>query len=244
LPAILLPKEVIESSREKSLEAKRLTVVATTIGISIISLFFLKDKTWSNGNTAAGLFAVNGFLFALHGVYYRDSAFGRLAVFGITFGIVELIADALCVGITKTLSYAPAKSTMIWLSPWWMPGAWAIVSMQIGYLGARLIQKLGNLHGAALCAIIGAVNIPFYEEMAYHAHWWSYHSCRMIGHTPVYIIVAESIIGACLAPLAKSALEATLQVNVIKSGLVAGLSTIIGGLIGYGAIEVVLKNAV
>ena len=43
----------------------------------------------------------------------------------------------------------------------------------------------------ALTAVLGAVNIPFYEEMAYHAHWWQYQNCRMLGHTPLYIIVAE-----------------------------------------------------
>ena len=226
-----------------SLEPKRLAVVLLTIGISVASLFFFKDKPWSNGNTAAGLLAVNSILFALCGVWWRDAAIGRLAVFGAAFGLVELIADALCVGITKTLTYAPAHSTMIWLSPWWMPGAWAIVAMQIGYLGSALTRKFGLVRGAVLCSMIGAVNIPFYEEMAYHAHWWAYRSCRMAGHTPIYIIVAEMIIGAALAPLARRVLDTPSMETALKAGLIAGTSTIFGGLIGYGSIEVVLKNA-
>jgi len=225
------------------LESKRLAVVLLTIGISVVSLFFFKDKPWSNGNTAAGLLAVSSMLFALYGVWCRDAAIGRLAIFGAAFGIVELIADALCAGVTRTLTYTPAHSAMIWLSPWWMPGAWAIVAMQIGYLGSALTRKFGMVRGAVLCSMIGAVNIPFYEEMAYHAHWWAYRLCRMVGHTPIYIIVAEMIIGAALAPLARHVLDTPSTETALKAGLIAGTSTIFGGLVGYGSIEIVLKNA-
>ena len=38
--------------------------------------------------------------------------------------------------------------------------------------------------------------------MAYHAHWWRYENCRMLGHTPLYIIAAEMTIGLTLGPLA------------------------------------------
>lgn len=58
---------------------------------------------------------------------------------------------------------------------------------------------MGRERGLALTALLGAVNIPFYEETAFHAHWWRYGHCRMLGHTPVYVITAELIIGLTLA---------------------------------------------
>jgi hypothetical protein len=236
-------REAVPQDSE-TLDRKRLSVVLATIGISVFSLLLFYDKPWSNGNTAAGLLFLNSLIFGLYTELFRDRPFARLAVFGVVFGFVELIADALCVQVTGTLSYAFARSAMIWQSPWWMPGAWAIVAIQIGYLGAMLIRKIGRVKGAALCALIGAVNIPFYEEMAFHAHWWSYRSCLMLGHTPFYIIIAEMIIGAALAPLALLALNAKTFMEAARIGLVAGTSTIVGGLIGYGLVEVLLKNAV
>ena len=90
----------------------------------------------------------------------------------------------------------------------------------------------------ALTALLGAVNIPFYEEMAYHAHWWQYQNCLRIGHTPVYIIVAEMVIGLTLGPLAIRAMHAdSTWRHAAWAGLIGGLSTIWGGLIGYGLVE-------
>ncbi len=151
------------------------------------------------------------------------------------------LADALCVRYTRTLDYSVAHSPCFGLSPFWMPTAWMVVAAQIGYLGNRLMRRVGTGWGMALTALLGAVNIPFYEEMAYHAHWWRYAHCRMLGHTPLYIIVAELIIGLTLGPLAGWAMrrDSTWR-DAGLAGLVGGLSTIWGGLIGYGLVERVL----
>jgi hypothetical protein len=34
-----------------------------------------------------------------------------------------------------------------------------------------------------MVGLLGAINIPFYEEMARRIHWWQYNSCRMISYT-------------------------------------------------------------
>lgn len=220
------------------LEQKRLQTVLGTVALSVLTVILLRDRPWSDGRTAITLNTVSIGVFLWHITRYKDRAMARLLLFGLGLGIIELLADALCVRFTGTLNYAVAHSPMLWLSPFWMPTAWMVVAAQIGYLGHRLIARLGTGLGMALTALLGAVNIPFYEEMAYHAHWWQYQHCRMLGHTPLYIIAAEMVIGLTLGPLAIRAMhaDATWR-NALAAGLIGGLSTIWGGLIGYGLVE-------
>ena len=219
----------------------RLRTVMVTVALSVGTALLLRDKPWSDGHTALALNLVCIALFLVHIAYYRDRVLARLLLFGLALGLVELVADALCIRYTHTLDYSATHSPMLGLSPFWMPTAWMIVAAQIGYLGHRLIVNLGTARGMALTALLGAVNIPFYEEMAYHAHWWRYQNCRLLGHTPLYIIVAELLIGLTLGPLAAWTMQggATWR-NAIWAGMVGGLGTIGGGLVGYGLVERVL----
>ncbi len=219
-------------------EQKRLRTVLATVALSVLTVAVLRDRPWSDGRTAITLNTVSIGIFLWHIAKYKDRVLARLLLFGLGLGIVELLADALCIRFTGTLDYTAAHSPMLWLSPFWMPTAWMVVAAQIGYLGHRLIASLGTVKGMALTALLGAVNIPFYEEMAYHAHWWQYRNCRMLGHTPVYIAAAEMVIGLTLGPLAIRAMhaDATWR-SALIAGLVGGLSTIWGGLIGYGLVE-------
>ena len=220
------------------LERKRLQTVLATIALSVLTVVLLRDRPWSDGRTALALNTVSIGIFVWHIAWYKDRVLARLLLFGFGLGIVELLADALCIRFTGTLDYTAAHSPMLWLSPFWMPTAWMVVAAQIGYLGHRLIARLGTAQGMALTALLGAVNIPFYEEMAYHAHWWQYRHCRMLGHTPLYIIAAEMVIGLTLGPLAIRAMHANASWgHALVAGLVGGLSTIWGGLIGYGLME-------
>ncbi len=220
------------------LERARLRTVLATIALSLVTVTVLRDRPWSDGRTAAALSVAILGVFGAHLAIHRDRVMARLLVFGLCFGVVELAADALCVRYTRTLDYSVAHSPMLGLSPFWMPLAWATVAVQIGYVGTRLMARLGQGRGLALTALLGAVNIPFYEEMAFHAHWWRYRNCRLLGHTPVYIIAAELIIGLTLAPLAARAMRvgATWR-DAGMAGLMGGLSTVWGGLIGYGLVE-------
>ena len=223
---------------EADLEQKRLRTVLITVALSVIAVSLLRDQPWSDGRTALALNCVSIGIFLWHIGRYKDRAIARLLLFGLGLGVVELAADALCVRFTHTLDYSVARSPMLGLSPFWMPTAWMIVAAQIGYLGRRLIGKFGTGIGMALTAALGAVNIPFYEEMAFHAHWWRYQNCRMVGHTPVYIIIAELVIGLTLGPLALRAMHigATWR-TALFAGVIGGLSTIWGGLVGYGLVE-------
>lgn len=220
------------------LETIRRRTILATVAFSVVTVTLLRDRPWSDGRTALALNLATGAIFAVHLVRYRDAALARLMLFGLAFGIVELVADALCVRFTGTLDYSVAHSPMLGLSPVWMPTAWMVVAVQIGFLGAWLIEGLGLWRGILLTATLGAINIPFYEEMAFHAHWWRYGQCRMLGHTPVYIIVAELLIGASLGPLARRVLsDDTAWQSAARLGALGGLGTIIGGLLGYGLVE-------
>ena len=228
-------------SETPNLEPARLRTMLATIALSLVTVIGLYDRPWSDGRAAAALSLVSLAVFLTHILRYRDPVMARLLLFGLCLGVTELLADALCVCYTQTLDYSVARSSLLGLSPFWMPTAWMVVAAQIGFLGNRLMRRVGTGRGMALTALLGAVNIPFYEEMAFHAHWWRYTNCRMLGHTPLYIIVAELIIGLTLGPLAGWAMRTTSTWrDAGLAGLVGGLSTIWGGLIGYGLVERVL----
>jgi len=228
-----LTAEASSARRERT----RGTLILFTLALSVVGSVFFATQPWSDGRTAAGLSLLNVGLYLIYWRRTRDAVMARLLLFGGALGTVELAADYLCVRFTGTLDYVPARSAMLFESPWWMPLAWTNVGVQVGYVGARLVERIGPGRGALFCALLGAVNIPFYEEMAFYAHWWRYQNCLMVGHTPVYIVVAELLIGAALGPLARVPLRDDSRRKALAAGALAGAATIAGGLVGYGLVE-------
>jgi hypothetical protein len=224
-------KQIAPTAWEKML----IFSIALSVLMVVILTLLLKN---SDGRSAFFLVSSSLLVFIIYWIRTKDKKILYLSLFGITFGIIELIADALCVHYTKTLDYSVAKSPMIWLSPWWMPLSWMVVAMQIGGIGEAMMTRFGSIKGAVLTATLGAINIPFYEEMAYHLHLWQYTNCLRFSHTPYYIVVAEFIIAIALAPAARYALKGTKPALI--AGLVGGVATIIGGLVGYGLVEVII----
>ena len=93
--------------------------------------------------------------------------------------------------------------------------------MQFGYIGLRLWERFGKT-GLLMIGLLGAINIPFYEEMARRIHWWQYspESVRgMISYTPWYIIVGEFGIAVVFALLAR-----TLRRDSWRLAVVAGVA--------------------
>ncbi|HKV84486.1 MAG TPA: hypothetical protein VJN88_08020 [Ktedonobacterales bacterium] len=124
----------------------------------------------------------------------------RLLVLGMTAGVFELFTDASGERVVHSLLY-PAHEPMIWASPVYMPIAWTIVLTELGYLAWRapsLFPALSMRGVVALCALVGAVTVPFYEEMAYYAGWWRYAGAPHLGHTPLYVIAFEGLVAAIL----------------------------------------------
>jgi hypothetical protein len=165
---------------------------------------------------------VNNCLLLGFAVVRRDALLGRFLLFGIIVGLTELSADAWLVDYTGTLDYSIGGGPMIWRSPLWMPFAWEVVAGQFGYIGLRLWERFGKL-GLLLIGLLGAINIPFYEEMARRIHWWQYSNCRMISFTPRYIILGEFGIALVFALLARRLRRGSWRVAVV-TGLTGGLS--------------------
>lgn len=219
-------------------ENGRRCVVLAGVALSVCGSILFARWSGSDGKTAVALNLANLALLAAYLFRTKDRALGRLLLFGFVFGAIELLADALCVWMTKTLDYSPAHSAMLFESPWWMPSAWAVVALQTGYLGAWALDRWGWIKGLALASVIGAIQIPVYEELAYHAGWWRYQNCRMLGHTPVYIVVAEALIVAGIAPLARLVLAKSSNIKAaVILGALAGLWTTLSGMLGYGVAE-------
>jgi hypothetical protein len=127
----------------------------------------------------------------------------RLALFGVVVGLLELATDAAGEGFAHSLNY-PAGEPFLWASPLYMPLSWTLVLMQVGYLAWRLRATVAAPVAVALSALWSGLNIPFYEEIAYHAGWWRYAAAPAIGHTPFYVMLFEALIGASLPPLLAS----------------------------------------
>src|SRR5437762_865697 len=195
---------ITTNAHEISLERGRLWIVLVTIVINIVAVSLLTFAPWSDWRTGAALNIVDNCLLVGFVLVRRDALLARFLLFGLLVGFVELPADAWLVDYTRTLDYSIGGGPMIWRSPLWMPLAWEVVTVQFGYIGLRLWERFGKA-GLLMIGLLGAINIPFYEEMARRIHWWQYsaESVRgMISFTPWYIILGEFGIAIALALLA------------------------------------------
>ena len=184
------------------LERGRLRIVLATVGINIAAVGLLTLAPWSDWRTGIALNLCDNALLLAWVIPKRDALLARFMVFGFVVGIVELAADAWLVDHTRTLDYSVGGGPMLWRSPLWMPLAWQMVAVQFGYVGLRLYERFG-VRGLLINGLLGAINIPYYEEMARLIHWWKYTGCRMISGTPYYLIVGEFGIAIALGWLAK-----------------------------------------
>ena len=218
-------------SNPRSLESRRLRVVVATIVLNVIAVALLALFPGSDWRTGLALNAVDNLILLGFVARNRDLFLGRLVVFGTVVGIVELAADAWLVDVTHTLDYSVGGGPMIWRSPVWMPLAWQVVAVQFGTLGLALLDRLGRW-GIVAVALLGAINIPYYEEFAKRIHWWQYHGCRMISNTPYYIIVGEAGIAALLAVLA-TRLKTGGWVRAMGAGVLGGLGIFLCYVLAY-----------
>jgi hypothetical protein len=206
---------------EATLERERLLVVIATVVINVAAVSLLTLAPWSDWRTGAALNIVDNCLLIGFALVRRDALLWRFLLFGLVVGLIELPADAWLVDYTRTLDYSVGGGPMIWRSPLWMPLAWEVVAVQFGYIGLRLWERFGGT-GLLMIGLLGAINIPFYEEMARRIHWWEYSNCRMISFTPWYIILGEFGIALALTLLAR-----TLRRGSWHKAIIAGIG---GGL--------------
>lgn len=145
-------------------------------------------------------YAYNGLLYCVGGVLASYSRRVRTPfVLGTVAGVVELVADSFLVDFTGTLVYPDGLPTLLH-SPLYMPLAWAIVITQLGYVGIRLSETYGRRVAAVVPALTAATLVGFYEYGAFYAGIWEYVGAPLllVGHVPLYVVVAEGIMFACL----------------------------------------------
>jgi uncharacterized protein DUF6989 len=210
----------LPDAHDPARERGRLLVVIATIVINIVAVSLLTFAPWSDWRTGAALNFVDNCLLVGFAVGRRDAFLARFLLFGVVVGFTELAADAWLVDYTRTLDYSVGGGPMIWRSPLWMPLAWEVVAVQFGYIGLRLWERFGK-SGLVMIGLLGAINIPFYEEMARRIHWWQYSGCRMISYTPWYIILGEFGIAVAFALLARTLRRGSWPVAFV-SGVVGG----------------------
>jgi hypothetical protein len=213
---------ILANAADRSLERGRLWVVIATIAINIIAVSLLAFAPWSDWRTGAALNIVDNCLLIGFALSRRDGFLGRFLLFGLVVGLTELAADAWLVDYTRTLDYSIGGGPIIWRSPLWIPLAWEVVAVQFGYIGLRLWERFGWV-GLLMIGLLGAINIPFYEEMARRIHWWQYGGCRMISFTPWYIILGEFGIALVLTLLARTLRRGSWR-TAIAAGVTGGLS--------------------
>jgi hypothetical protein len=214
------------------LEPKRLRVVIATIIINILAVALLALVPWSDWRTGLALNLFDNALLIGFAWLHRDGLLARFLLFGLAAGFAELPADAWLVGHTHTLDYSIGGGPMLWRSPVWMPIAWEIVAVQFGYLGLRLQEHFGKF-GLTIIGALGAVNIPYYEEMARRIHWWRYSGCRMISGTPYYIILGEFLIAMAFALLVRRIRREDFF-TAIFFGAAGGVAIFVAYAIAYG----------
>ena len=147
----------------------------------------------------------------------------RLFRMGLVAGAFELLVDWWLIhGVSSgRLIYMTGNDVTLLGSPIWMPLAWEIVAVQFGYIGVRLFEWR-PVWGLLLAGLLGAINIPFYEEMARQVKWWKYSNCQMFLHTPYYIILGEFGIVLMLAILARLVRTKNYRWAIL-AGVVGGL---------------------
>jgi len=206
---------------DAALERGRLRIVIATIVINVMAVSLLSFAPWSDWRTGAALNFVDNCLLIGFALVRRDALLWRFLIFGTIVGFTELTADAWLVDYTRTLDYSAGGGPMIWRSPVWMPLAWEVVAVQFGYIGLRLWERFGKT-GLVMIGLLGAINIPFYEEMARRIHWWEYSGCRMISYTPWYIILGEFGIAVVFAWLARMVRRSACR--AVVAGVFGGVS--------------------
>lgn len=193
-----------------------LVTMVLTLGIALL------DAKLALGYKSASFLA-----FGMYGVItimafkWRDSFLKKLLIFGLFAGFTELIADNWLVNGINSLFY-PIEEEHLWASPVYMPFAWAVILIQVGYLGGLISMKHNLVKSILVSFLIGMCFIPIFETCAKFAGWWHYDSINVFVNTPYYIIFGEGLICAAI-PLVFHKMVRTSWVNTAVMGIVMGL---------------------
>jgi hypothetical protein len=172
--------------------------------------------------------------YIIYAIKSRDQVFIRSLIIGLIAGFVELLADHHVVYTTKILVYFPG-GPFVSASPLYMPFAWTVVLVQLGYIGYWLINRYNLMTASILSVVLVGINIPYYEWAAKAAKWWFYQNTPMLGGVVSWsIMIAEMLVGLVLPFLFSRATKShwTLSVGIgIALGLWIWVSYLIANMI-------------
>jgi hypothetical protein len=176
---------------------------------------------------------VNGAFLAFI-ILRRDGIIGRLMLMGVAAAAVELLLSDPAFVSRQILVYEPGGPFVV-DSPLYMPLSWVFLIVQMGGLSRWAFERWGLARAAAAMAILGGVNGPMYEYLAQFSKLWYYQHCWMIRGVPIFVVVAEVLIGASM-PLAVARLPRLALLSATVIGLLIGLWTWITGLATFAAV--------
>ena len=179
-------------------EQRRLKFVLATL--VLVATWIITNSFFKTGWITAAILSFGVLVILLIWIIRTDDQLlGKFLLFGLTAGFVELLADAWLVARTKTLFYEHGEPLLL-DSPVYMPIAWAVILVQIGYLGYYLSLRRGLFFATILTGLIGGAIIPIYEYSAKGAGWWLYEDLHrmFLNATPYYIILGEFLLALAL----------------------------------------------
>ena len=235
----LTPPAFAETEQERSLakfaEAYNITRLDAGIAFVILADFVLTSinsvtKWFYVGFIDVILTALLLLLFASIRIF--RPLLWRLMLVGFIAGICELFTDASGQFVVHSLIY-PRGELTIWTSPLYMPLSWLVTLTYLGYISWRFRALLGWRIAIVLCGLIGAIDIPVFEEISYYGGWWRYVPTHfMFGHTPVYVALFEGLVVAAL-PLLFHRLERRSLIQTCMLGVVIGIWMAISALTAW-----------
>ena len=221
------PSSCATTNTEKYLAAKAsahtFTELDLVIGIGIVADLVLSLLNVTVHWSSVGIITVILSLYLLSLLLFQRirPLVGRLLLAGIIAGICELFTDASGQSVAHSLLY-PTHELMLWASPLYMPLSWMVILTHLGYIAWRLRALVSLRKAALISGIVGAIQIPVYEEMAYYGGWWQYKPTHlMLGHTPLYVLLFEGLIVAAL-PLLYDRIERRSWIHVTLIGILVG----------------------
>ncbi len=222
------PPTFAQTSVEKFLAQKAsvhtFTWLDAAIGVGILSDFVLSFIDITTHWWYVGAIEVVLSLYLLALLFLKDirPLVSRLLLVGFIAGICELFTDASGQSFAHSLIY-PTGAPTLWTSPLYMPLSWMVILTHLGYIAWRLRALLGLRKATLLSGLLGAIQIPLYEEMAYYGGWWRYQPTHlMLGHTPLYVLLFEGLIVAAL-PLLYDRIERRAWSQVALLGVIVGV---------------------
>jgi hypothetical protein len=199
-----------------------------TAGIVVLVIDSLLKEGWV---TAAWWGYTLSAVFLVYAIVKRDQLLINFFVFALTAGFAELAADRWLVEYTKTLIY-PHPEPMLLSSPAYMPFSWAVVLMEVGYLGWLITNRWGLVKATIALCILGSILVPLYETWAIEAGWWYYQNTPKLGLVPKYVILAEGLLMLSVPFLLKKT-ETSRLPAIILYGLIEGAIMFLVCILAY-----------